>query len=74
MENQEVNRGRLMQAGGADAKCTGFTVGGPTDESTVLADATCPMRRRQPTGNKQKEVEGREQQKNSTSKKKNHEA
>ena len=32
-------------AGGADAKYTGFTVGGPTDKSTVLVDVTYPITR-----------------------------
>ena len=39
-------------AGGADAKYTGFTVGGPTDKSTVLVDVTYPTARA-PTNKKQ---------------------
>ena len=58
-------------AGGADAKYTGFTVGGPTDKSTVLVDVTYPtavtQHARQLTGNKRREVERRGQQQNSKS-------
>ena len=53
-ESQEVNRGTTTNAGGANAKHTGFTVGGPTDTSTVLSDVTEPVARA-PTNRKQAE-------------------